>query len=216
MVRGRRQRLVRRAPIAGGALFVALMVGALVWMIHSFMVNKQQQPQRNVIQQITLVRPPPPPPEPPPPTPEKVEQATEQKQPEPTPDNTPTPPQQQLGLDASGTAGSDSFGLVARPGGSDLVGTGGAAFAWYTGKLRDAVSDRLASDPKLHAKKFTVSVRIWIASDGQIKQVNLAGGSGSRDIDGEIAQVLDSLGRLDEAPPLEMPQPVTLQIVGRT
>lgn len=210
----RHRRWLKIAPIAAAA-FIALLVAVLVWMIHSFMSTKP--PERMVVQQITLVRPPPPPPEPPPPPPppDKVEQAVEQKESEPTPDNTPAP-QQDLGLDTTGTAGGDAFGLVARPGGSDLLGSGGAAFAWYTGKIRDAVNDRLAGDPKLRAKRFTVSVRIWIANDGSIRQVRLADGSGNRDIDGEIAQALGSLGRLDQGPPLEMPQPVTLQIVGRS
>lgn len=196
-----------------------LVVLGLVWLIRGFLSSKGQTPQR-VVQEVTLIRPPPPPPPPetppPPPPPEKIQQTIQQKQLDPTPDKSEAPPPQQLGLDASGSAGSDSFGLVARSGGASLVGTGGAAFAWYTGKLKDAVSERLSADPKLHSKKFQISVRLWIGNDGRITQMRLAGSSGSRDIDGEIATALGALGRLDEAPPIEMPQPVTLQIVGRT
>jgi periplasmic protein TonB len=213
----RRQRWLKRAPVIGGVLLVVLLVSALAWFIHGFMAYKTQNPER--VQEVTLIRPPPPPPPPetpPPPPPEKIQQPIEQKQPEPTPDKTPAPPQQQLGLDTTGTAGGDSFGLVARAGGSDLIGSGGAAFAWYTGKLKDAVSDRLTSDPKLHAQKFTVNVRLWIAADGHIKQVRLAGSSGNAAIDGEISAALRSMANLDEAPPIEMPQPITLQIVGRS
>lgn len=212
----RRRRSNQRLAALGGVLGVLLLISGLMWLVHGFLASKQQQPQR-IVQNITIIRPPPPPPEqPPPPPPPKVEQPIEQKQPDPTPDNTPTPPQQQLGLDAEGSAGGDAFGLMARPGGANLVGTGGAVFAWFTGKVRDAVNERLASDPKLHAQKFTISVRIWIASDGSISQVRLADGSGNHAIDGEVAQALGSLGRLGEAPPLEMPQPITIQIIGRT
>jgi protein TonB len=213
----RRQQRIRRIAWASGLLAVSLLIFGLVSVIRSFENYKAQKPPR--VQEITLVRPPPPPPPPqtpPPPPPEKVQETIQQKQPEPTPDKEAPPPQQQLGLDATGTAGGDAFGLVARQGGSDLVGSSGAAFAWYTGKIKDAVSNCLTSDAKLHARKFTVSVRVWIAADGRVKQIRLTGGSGNSAIDGEIASALGTMGGIDEAPPLEMPQPVTLQIVGRT
>jgi len=214
----RRHRWLKHAPVIGGVVLVVLLVSALIWVIRGFMGNKDQKPPRTV-QTVTLIRPPPPPPDqppPPPPPPEKVEQQLPQNEPDPTPDNTPAPPAAQLGLDAEGGAGDDGFGLAARKGGSDLVGTGGAAFAWYTGKLKDQVTDRLSSDPRLHAKKFTVGVRVWIESDGRIKEVKLISSTGDRQIDSEISTALTSLSRLSEAPPLEMPQPISLQIVSRS
>jgi protein TonB len=212
----RRHRWLKHASLAGGVVLVLILVCALVWFIRGFMATKDQKPAR-VVQNITVIRPPPPPPEtPPPPPPQKVEQPIEQKEPDPTPDNTPTPPSPQLGLDAEGAAGADAFGLAARKGGSDLIGTGGAAFAWYTGKLKDAVTDRLSNDPKLHSKKFTVGVRVWIESDGRIKQVKLVNSTGNRDIDGAIAADLSVMAQMSEAPPIEMPQPISLQIVSRT
>jgi protein TonB len=144
-----------------------------------------------------------------------VEQQIQQNQPEPTPDNTPAPAPN-LGLDADGSAGGDAFGLAARRGGTDIAGSGGAVFAWYTSKLKDEVSDRLSSDTKLRGKKYSVGVRIWIESDGRIKDVRVVSGSGSHDLDGAIAADLTALGRLSQSPPLEMPQPVSLQIVSRS
>jgi len=169
------------------------------------------------VEQVTLIRPPPPPDEtpPPPPPPEKVEEPLPQDEPQPTPDDTPAPTPQ-LGLDAEGTAGGDSFGLAARAGGADITGTGGAVFAWYTGKLKNEVSDRLSSDEKLRGKKYIVAVRIWIEADGRIKEVRVTGGTGNREIDSAIQADLAALGRMSEAPPLEMPQPISLQIVSRT
>jgi periplasmic protein TonB len=212
----RRSRWLKHAPAAGAVVLVAVLVIGLVWVIRGFMATKEQKPERRV-QNITVIRPPPPPPQetPPPPPPEKVEQPIPQNEPEPAPDNAPTP-SQQLGLDAEGNAGDDAFGLAARKGGGDLVGTGGAAFAWYTGKLKDEVADRLSADPQLRAKKYSVGVRVWIESDGRIKDVRLTGSTGSRDIDGAIAAALTSLGRMSQGPPLEMPQPITLQIVSRS
>lgn len=213
----RRHRWLKRAPMVGGALVVVLLIGAMVWFIRGFLAQKTTKSER-VIQNITVIRPPPPPPpeeKPPPPPPEKVEQQIQQKEPEPTPDNTPAP-QQQLGLDAQGGAGDDGFGLAARPGGTDIAGTGGAAFAWYTSKLSTAVNDRLSNDPKLRAKKYTVNARVWIDAEGRVKQVKLTSTSGSEDVDREITAQLSALGQMTDSPPLEMPQPISLQIVSRS
>lgn len=205
----------KKAPMLSGMVVVCLAILGMVWVARSIMASKQQKPER-MVQNITVIRPPPPPPEqPPPPPPEKIQQQIQQQsEPEPTPDNAPaqTP---NLGLDADGGAGDDGFGLAARKGESG-IGTGGAVFAWYTGKLKDEVNDRLASDPKLRAKKYTVGVRVWIETDGRIKQVRVSTSSGNHDIDTEIAAALSQINRLSAAPPLEMPQPITLQIVSRS
>jgi protein TonB len=208
----------RKLPLICGMLAMLLVLGTAVWFIRDFMLHKGDKPSRTV-QNITVIRPPPPPPPeetPPPPPPEKVEQQIPQNEPEPTPDNSPTPPQQQLGLDADGSAGDDGFGLAARKGGSDLVGSAGAAFAWYTGKLKDEVTDRLSNDAKLRGKKYTVAVRIWLEADGRIRDVKMTSGTGSRDLDTTISSDITALGRLSASPPLEMPQPISLQIVSRS
>lgn len=209
-----RRRLLRFLPLAG-ALVLALVVAGLVWLIHGFMAQKATRPQR-LIQEVTLIRPPPPPPpppdKPPPPPPPKTEQPIQQKLPQPTPNNAPPPPQQ-LGLDATGSAGSDSFGLVARQGGANLVGSGGALFAWYTGKLRDQVLSRLTADAKLRSSHYSVAVQVWIAADGRIDRTRIVDGTGDPSLDRLIEAALAALGRLDQPPPLEMPQPINLKIV---
>jgi protein TonB len=205
----------KRATWVGGSLLVLMLFGGAIWFIHSIVSKKENKPPR-VVENVTLIRPPPPPDEPPPPPPpEKVEEQLPQDEPPPSPDNAPAPTPQ-LGLDAEGSAGGDSFGLAARQGGSDITGTGGAVFAWYTGKLKSAVSDRLSSDEKLRGKKYTVGVRIWIEADGRIKDVRVINGTGNREIDNAIAADLVAMGRLSDSPPLEMPQPVNLQIVSRS
>ena len=195
----------------GVLLLVFGMIGGAAWFIHNMVTNQQKKPP-HVVQNVTLIRPPPPPEEPPPP-PEKVDEPLPQDEPEPAPDNAPTP-SPQLGLDADGSAGGDSFGLAARKGGSDLVGTGGAIFAWYTGKLKNEVSDRLSSDAKLRGKKYSGTFRIWIEPDGRIKDVRVVNGTGNREIDSAIPA--DLVGRQSESPPIEMPQPITIQIVSRS
>jgi protein TonB len=201
-----------------GLLVVLVLVGASVWFIRGFMAHKNEKPARSV-QNITVIRPPPPPPPeqtPPPPPPEKVQEPIPQNEPEPTPDNSPTPQPQQLGLDAEGSAGDDGFGLAARKGGSDIVGSGGAAFAWYTGKLKDEVTDRLSNDAKLRGKRYSVGVRIWLESDGRIRDIKMTSGTGNRELDSAISSDIAALGRLSASPPLEMPQPISLQIISRS
>ncbi|HTW75700.1 MAG TPA: TonB C-terminal domain-containing protein [Steroidobacteraceae bacterium] len=213
----RRHRLLKRAPLLGGVLSVAILIAVMVHFIRSIMTSKQEP--RQAIQMVTLIRPPPPPPivkPPPPPPAEKVEQPLPRDTPQPTPKENAPAPSPQLGLDATGAAGSDAFGLAARPGGADLVGTGGAVFAWYTSRLASAMQDRLSSDASLRGKQYTGSVYVWIAADGSIKDVRLAASTGDRGIDTTIARDLSSMGRIGEAPPLEMPQPVRLQIVSRS
>jgi periplasmic protein TonB len=207
----------KRATWVGGLLLVLVLVGSAVWFVHKIVSGKENRPP-HVVENVTLIRPPPPPPDeppPPPPPPQKIDEPLPQDEPPPSPDNSPAP-SPQLGLDAEGTAGGDSFGLAARQGGSDITGTGGAVFAWYTGKLKGAVSDCLSGDDKLRGKKYSVSVKIWIEPDGRLKEVRATTTSGNHEIDNEIAASLSSRCRFSDSPPLEMPQPVSLQIVSRS
>ena len=204
--------------LGAGVLGLCLLLG-FVWFVRTMMAGKTVKQDRQV-QIVQVIAPPPPPPppkdEPPPPPPEKTDEPLPKDEPEPAPNDEP-PPSEPMGIDAQGSAGEDAFGLAARHGGSDLVGgTGSAAFAWYTNRLKDAIVDKLSSDTRLGAKKFSVSVQVWIAPDGRIKQVKLASTTGNRELDQRIESELGALGRLSEAPPLEMPQPISLKIVSRT
>ena len=210
----RRHRLLRRVPFLAGALGLVLFAAMFAYFVSRFIGSKDAKPERKV-QVVQVIRPaPPPPPEekPPPPPPDKDEEPLPQDQPEPSPTDA-LAPSETLGLDAEGSAGGDAFGLAARKGGHDLAGSGGAIFAWYTTKLKDQVLDKLASDAKIRARKFSVGVRVWIERDGRIKEVRLASTTGNRELDAAIEAALARLPRLGEPPPLEMPQPVTLKIV---
>jgi protein TonB len=211
----RRQQWLRRIPMIAGALALILLVGGFVWFVRDMLGGKSDKPARTV-QIVQVIRPPPPPPDepPPPPPPEKVDEPIPQNEPEPTPDE--ASPSEQLGLDAEGTSGGDGFGLAARRGGSDLVGSGGAAFAWYTTMLKDEVLDRLSADNRIRSRKFSVIVKVWINPDGRVREAQLASSSGNRELDGAIELALNGLERLRESPPLEMPQPVSLKIVSRS
>src|SRR5262245_8253715 len=178
-------------------------------------MKHEPETKRQTVQTVKLIRPPPPPPEQPPPPPpeEKVEEPLPQETPEEAPPDD-AAPAEQLGLDAEGVAGSDGFGLAARKGGREL-GLGGAAFAWYTTMLKDSILDVLAEDERIRHGTYQVTVRVWLTSAGDVERIKLASTSGNRDLDSAIEQALEKMGRVREAPPLEMPQPVTLKIVSR-
>jgi protein TonB len=200
--------------ITGGIIVVAILIG-LVWVIQNVLSKKPETTKRQTLQVVKIVRPPPPPPEPPPPPPppEKVEQPLPKDQPQEKPDQ--SHPDKPLGLDADASAGSDGFGLAARKGGADLLASKDGAFAWYTGLLKNSVVEALADDERIRRGSYSVIVRVWLAADGRIERVALAQPSGNKDVDSLIEQALTHLTRMREAPPIEMPQPVTLKIVSR-
>ncbi|GFE84259.1 hypothetical protein GCM10011487_62590 [Steroidobacter agaridevorans] len=209
------QGLRRLVPVLVGGVIVAVVVAGLIWLIRD-MQKTPNEPKREVAQVVKLIRPPPPPPEPPPPPPpeEKIEEPLPQETPEEAPPEESQAPEQ-LGLDAEGVAGGDSFGLAARKGGRDLVGTGGAAFAWYTSSLKDRILEFLSDDERIRKGKYQVTVSVWVRRDGSIEQIKLRSTSGDQGLDRAIEETLRHMQRAQEAPPIEMPQPVTLRIVSK-
>ncbi|HKU16669.1 MAG TPA: TonB family protein [Steroidobacteraceae bacterium] len=209
----KRNPLLRLLPVLGGALIVGVVVLVLLWFVRS--MQKEPEQKRQTVQTVKLIRPPPPPPEPPPPPPpeEKVEEPLPQETPEEAPPDEASPAEQ-LGLDAEGVAGGDGFGLAARKGGREL-GLGGAAFGWYTSLLKDSILDVLSGDERIRRGSYQVTVRVWLTSSGDVERIKLASTSGNHELDTAIERALEKVGRIREAPPLEMPQPVTLRIVSR-
>ena len=206
----------RFVPLIAGTLIVVIITAALIWLVHGMMQDKPDQPKRQVAQIVKLIRPPPPPPEPPPPPPpeEKVEEPLQEETPEETPPDE-SQAAEQLGIDAEGVAGGDGFGLAARKGGRDLLGTGAGVFAWYTTILKDSILDILSEDERVRRGSYQVTVRVWLTHEGGVERIKLASTSGNRELDAAIEKALEKMSRVREAPPLEMPQPVTLKIVSR-
>jgi protein TonB len=214
-VNGRAQKY-RFVPMIVMAVIVAAVSLGLFWMVRSFLDDAPVAPKK-VVQEIRVIRPPPPPPdEPPPPPPpeEKVDINEPEPEPEPVASNEP-PPGEQLGLDADGTAGSDGFGLAARKGGRDLLAGGGSAFTWYAGLLKSEILGQLQDEKKIRSGSFSVLVRVWVKSDGTIERIRLAQSTGNRDRDKAIEEALTRIGRVSQAPPTDMPQPISLRIVSR-
>jgi periplasmic protein TonB len=199
-----------------GLTVTTLGVGAFA-LVRSFLSSAPSQP-KPAVQVVQLIRPPPPPPDlpppPPPPPDEKVDVPDPQDKPDPTPSHDP-PPGEQLGLDAEGSAGGDEFGLAARKGGRDLLATGGSAYAWYAGLLKDQIQDLLSGDKRAHNGEYSVIVRVWVRNDGSVDRVRIAQSSGNRDRDQAIESALSRITRLSQAPPADMPEPISLRIVSR-
>jgi protein TonB len=171
-----------------------------------------------VVQEIHLIRPPPPPPDlpppPPPPPEEKVVDVHQPDRPDPTPSNEP-PPGEQLGLDADGTAGGDAFGLVGNKGGRELLGQGGSAYIWYAGLVKNQILEQLNTEKQAHRGEYSLMVRVWVRNDGSIDRVRVIEGSGNHERDQAIEAALSRMGRLAQAPPADMPEPISLRIVSR-
>ncbi len=172
--------------------------------------------QKVLVQEIHLIRPPPPPPDlppPPPPPPEEKVNVPEDK-PDPTPSNEP-PPSQQLGLDADGSAGGDAFGLLAHKGGRDLLASGGSAYTWYGGLIKNEILELLGNVKQSRAGQYAVAVRIWVREDGSVERVRIVQSSGNAEWDKAIETALSRMTRISQPPPADMPQPISLRIVSR-
>jgi protein TonB len=198
-----------------GCAVMTLGVGAIALM-RSFLHSTPLPPKQQV-QQVQLIRPPPPPPDlpppPPPPPEEKVSVPDPQEKPDPTPSNEP-PPSEQLGLDAEGSAGGDEFGLAAHKGGRDLLASGGDAYAWYGGLVKNEILDQLNSEKRAHSGAYKMIVDVWFRSDGSVDRVRILQSSGDRDRDQAIEQRLLRY-RMSQAPPAGMPEPFKLSFVSR-
>jgi protein TonB len=207
----------RHVPIiALGLAVLTLGVGAVTYV--RGLMSGAVAPTKKVVQEIHVIRPPPPPPDlpppPPPPPEEKVDVSEPQDKPDPTPSNEP-PPGEQLGLDAEGSAGGDAFGLVGNKGGRDLLGSGGSVFGWYAGLLKSEILETLEAEKQARNGGYSVLVRVWVRGDGTIDHVRVVESSGDRDRDRAIETALSRMTRLSQAPPPDMPEPISLRIVSR-
>jgi protein TonB len=204
------------ARIVGGIGIVLLIIG-FVWFVGKMLSLKSSKPERTV-QTIQIIRPPPPPPPPPdqpppPPPPEKIEQELPQDKPEATPDEPDQQAPDVLANDGPAAAGSDAFGMHQGSGGALIGGTGTAPFAWYTGRMRDAIKERLAASPCTKSAKGSLSTRIVVGADGHIKQIKLTTSTGNARVDECVEKALSGYTSVGTDPPNGMPESVELRVV---
>jgi periplasmic protein TonB len=204
------------APWMVGTVAMLVTLGGGAYMVSGLLKSKVA-PSKQVVQEVRLIRPPPPPPDQPPPPPPPEEQVDVHEpvpQEEPTPSEEP-PPGNGLNLDAEGSGAGDGFNLGSKPGGRDLLASGGSALSWYGGLIKGAILDRLSNEKKVRSGTYTIVVRVWVGPDGKIEKATLAGSSGDRERDRVIEAALSEPARLSQAPPANMPQPIVLRIDSR-
>lgn len=216
MTTGTRLSAARRyGPLALIGVGVVAVVALMGWFVLSAMGEPVQSNRKN-IQQVQIIRPPPPPDVPPPP-PEVKEEVVVPEPEEPPQAESNDPPPGDLGLDANGVAGGDAFGLLARKGGRDLIGSSdGDRFGWYGNVIRNDLLSRLAEIRDIRRDRYSIVVRLWLGPDGRVERFSLATSTGNKDLDQDLTAAIQSLGRVSEQPPEGMPQPIRLRIVSRT
>lgn len=126
------------------------------------------------------------------------------------------PPGDQLGLDAEGQAGTDAFGMSARPGGRDLLlGTGDGLmqkYGWYVRLLEEEIGRQMVKKAKLPGGGLQVFVRIVLDGEGGIVSHVIYGSSGNPQVDGAVDQALKLVKQVSEPPPDGMPRMLKLRI----
>jgi protein TonB len=210
---GRRRWLV---PVLSLAVAVPLLGMAV-----SALFTKVDAPKHKSVVQIALLAPPPPPPpkpkeEPPP----KPKEEVKIDQPKPTPDEPKpmpqAPPPGPIGVDAQGTGPGDSFGLAGRPGGRDIIGSGGGGGGLSLGLFGSStarhIAQELARDPRLKSASYKVELRVWLSKDGRFERGEIVHGSGDAEIDRLIREGLRQVGALQTAVPQNLPQPLRIRV----
>ncbi len=216
--------------IIGSMLAVVAAAGVISFLTAKPKKMKKAGPKTDLVF-VNLPPPPPPPPpppkvEPPPPKdePKPKEEMVEQ---EPVPDDEPPPeeaktdepPQEALGTNIQGN-GPD-MGL--RSGGGNGIGGnskggrkgGGSKWGYYAAKIQSTISSALRSNSNTRSASFSMQVKVWLDDSGRITRASLVGSSGNSAVDQAIkSQVLSGL-QLPEAPPADMPMPITIRISAR-
>jgi protein TonB len=213
----------RYRRVAGGLLLLALalVVGYLLYSVFS---KPAQSTKKRAVQEIALLKPPPPPPPPktppPPPPPRLDQQKIDVPKQDPTPDKPADapPPGPDLAVDATGSGSGDGFGLVGKPGGTDLLATGtrgavGNGFAWYGALVKERIQDAVSKDKKLRsASSYQRQVNVWISSTGAVTRVELIGPVENPALDEALRQALRNVAAVREGAPSDMPQPIRLRV----
>jgi protein TonB len=179
-------------------------VGAVVWGGIN-LGHGPSGPKRQIARIMILPDTPPPPPPPEVKIPPKEEQPKQQiEQPK---QETPPEPEQ---LKMEGQAGEGPSAFAAGEVKQDYIGGdigNGSRYAAYVGRLEQQIQAELE---KHKLRGTSVKLFLWLAPDGSVQKMNIAGGDGESERSVRLA--LADLSRVDEAPLADMPMPVGLQI----
>jgi TonB family protein len=204
--------------------FISAGLGAV-----KLLLSADDHKRKRPVHMVTLVKPPPPPKiKEKPPEPEiKKEEIIEPQEQEPEPDplddmaDQDPPLDDDLGLDAEGTAGSDGFGLRAKKGGRSILGGPHSdaflmrRFAWYTrimqDELRKKVNQHMEQNGGIPDGNLFATISIILDDAGKITSIEISRSSGSKIMDTAVKQSL-MLTRISEPPPPGMPKAIMLKI----
>ncbi len=212
-------RLLRFVPGLIGTLVVIALALIFFFFVRGMMEEGPHQVKKTV-HKIALIKPPPPPKiEEKPPEPEIEEEKVEIDEPEAVEEEidnvTEDLPNGDLGLDAEGGAGTDAFGLRAKKGGRDLIGSGSGGFRRYANRLKSVIEDSLSENDKVRSRRYSVVVKIWIDGVGTVDRLELVNSTGDSAVDDSLRLALNEMSSIGEPPPEDMPQPVRLRISSR-
>jgi TonB family protein len=207
---------------------VVLLTGVGIYMVKS-VLSETYTPHKSTVATVTLMKPPlvmvkekPPEPIKDIPKKEEVVETIQNDQPK-SADNDSSPAGDQLGLDADGAAGADSFGLAARKGGRSLLAGGDgmgrisllSKFAEYTQvvstQIKKKIMKRLEEDGGIPKGHLQTTVRISVDSEGAVVDYKIVGSSGNHKMDEAVRQSLPHI-RITEPPPDGMPRTMTIKI----
>lgn len=204
---------------------IALALAALAALIWHF-AGDTAGVKRASAPQVTTVIPLPPPPPPKKPPPEKVKDEVKTPVERPTiapkPSEAPKPSDdqpKQMTMNAPAQAGTDSFNIGAGDG-SGMVGSGGgkfgnASYAQYMVYVLQRAIEQDKGVQEAGGAHFAGSLNLWMDASGRITKVTIAQSTGDAKIDAAVLAAVESLGRVDEAPPPATAYPVLVRLQGR-
>lgn len=227
MAKSRKKQVSKVTWIVCGCVGLALL-GAGVFLVN-LVLSPAGPMRKDEVSTIRLLKPPPPVQKEKPPEPKPVLKKQETvKQfiagPAKNQNNANKPNQKpagkQLGLDAKGGAGGDSFGLVGNKGGASLIGGGGGGlgspFSAYgrliETELDQRIKKRLTEIGGVPKGKFQVIVRIALDGTGRIVNFRIVTPSGNAKLDKIVQEALQFGGGISEPPPSGMPRGVNIRI----
>jgi periplasmic protein TonB len=212
----------------GAGLALTAFVGIVALGAYS-LLNDSHPTKRRVVQISLLVPPPPPPPPPEAKPPEPVVEppdlvvkervaVREPEQPQQAKE-APTP-SEPIRTDVKGSGSGDSIDLGPGNGGQDGLAIGGggsdrARFGAFAAAIESQLKEHLHKNETLRKSGYRVVMRLWINPDGWIERYELVGSAGDPEVDRSLRTALAAMPRLEQRPPAQMPQPVTLRVTAR-
>ena len=205
-----------------GVLLAIVLAGGVVSFLNTPADHARPLAKKSVVISITLPPPPPPPPKPEPPKPEPpkkemVEQAPVDKV--DVPEETAAAEPQDDGLSTNNAGNGPDMGLHAKGGTGPRNRIGGSRrpgkWDGFAVQVQNTIAETLRHNAGTRSASFSMQVRVWADANGRVTRSTLVGSSGSSAVDQAIkSQVFAGL-QLPEAPPADMPMPITMRISAR-